>query len=97
MFVCGFSSHSRNFHPYVDVIIANFDLWSALMAIEQWGFFSVPHQLSHRASIYNGQLRGHMTLTPIAEPLAVELSLPVFYDFAAGLWTPNFLFARQTL
>ena len=29
---------------------ANFDLCSALIAIEQWGFFSVPHLLWHGAS-----------------------------------------------
>ena len=57
---------------------SNFDLCSALMAIEQWGFFSVPHLLWHGASVYNGHLRGPMILTPIAERLAVELSLPVF-------------------
>ena len=57
---------------------ANFDLYSALMAIEQWGFFSVPHLLWHGASIYNGHLRGPVTLTPVAERLAVELSLTVF-------------------
>ena len=33
----------------------NFDLCSALMAIEQWGFVSVPH-LRHGASVYNGHL-----------------------------------------
>ena len=32
---------------------ANFDLCSALMAIEQWGFFSVSHILWHGASVYN--------------------------------------------
>ena len=32
---------------------ANFDLCSALMAIDQWGFFSVPHLLRHRVSVYN--------------------------------------------
>ena len=56
-----------------------FDLCSALMAIEQWVFFSVPHLLWHGASVYNGNLRGPVTLTAIAERLAVELSLP-FYD-----------------
>ena len=40
---------------------ANFDLCSALMAIEQWGFFSVPHLLWHGASVYNGHLRGTIT------------------------------------
>ena len=56
---------------------ANFDLCSAFMVIEQWGFFSVPHLLWHGASVYNGYLRGSVTLTAIAERLAVELSLPV--------------------
>ena len=57
---------------------ANFDLCSALMAIEQWGFLSVPHLLWHRASVYNGHLGGPLTLIHIAERLSVELSLPVF-------------------
>ena len=51
---------------------------SALLAIEQWGLFSVQHLLWYMASVYNGHLRGHVTLTPIAERLEVELSLPVF-------------------
>ena len=38
--------------------IANFDLCSALIAIEQWGFFSVPHLLWQGASVYHGLLRG---------------------------------------
>ena len=48
------------------------------MAIEQWWFFSVPHLriLWHGTSVYNGHLRGPVTLTPIAARLAV-LSLPV--------------------
>ena len=57
---------------------ANFDLCSALIAIERWGFFSIPHLLWHGASVYNGHLRGPVTLTPFAELLAVELPLPVF-------------------
>ena len=79
------TSLSRIFHPYGDVTkwrVANYDLYSALMAIEQWGFLSVPHLLWHRASVCNGHLRGSMTLTPIAEPLAMELSLPVFNDLS---------------
>ena len=46
---------------------ANFDLCSALLVIEQRGFSSVPHLLWHGASVYNGHLRGPVTLTPIAE------------------------------
>ena len=51
----------------------NFDLCSALMAIEQWGFFGVPHLLWHGASVYDGHLRGPVTLAPTTELLAVEL------------------------
>ena len=46
---------------------ANFDLLVclALMAIEQPGFFSVPHLLWHGAFIYNGHPQGPVTVTPI--------------------------------
>ena len=57
---------------------ANFDLCSIFMATERWGFLSLPHLLCHGASVYNGHLRGPVTLTPTAEHLAVKLSLPVF-------------------
>ena len=43
------------------------DLYSALMTIEQWRFFSMPHLLLHRSSIYNGHLRGPLALTPVVE------------------------------
>ena len=51
---------------------------SALMAIEQWGLFNAPHPPRHGPTIYNGHLRGPVTLTLVAERTAVELSLPVF-------------------
>ena len=78
---------------------ANFDLCSALMAIEQWGFFNVPHLLWHGPTLYNGHLRGPATPTPLAERLAVELSLPVFTtrvcrDRASNPVLPH---ARRTL
>ena len=57
---------------------ANFDQCSALMVIEQWGFFNVLHLLWHGPTVYNGHLRVPMTLTLVAKLLAVELSLPVF-------------------
>ena len=57
---------------------ANIDLCSTLMAIERRGLFSVPHLLWHKASVYNGHLRGAVTLTTIAERLSVGLSLTVF-------------------
>ena len=70
---------------------ANFDLWSAPMATEQWGFFSVPHLLWHGASLYKGHQRGPVTLTPNAESLTVELSLTVLKDLsvAVGIRTSN--------
>ena len=43
----------------------NIDLYSALMAIEYWGFFNVPHLLWHKISVYNDHLRRTVTLTPI--------------------------------
>ena len=62
---------------------ANFDLCAALMAIEQWGFFNVPHLLRHGTTVYNGHLRGPVTLTALAERLVVKLSLPAcFYDLS---------------
>ena len=69
---------------------ANVDLCSALMALGQWGFFSVPHLLWHGASVYNGHLRGPVTLTPIAERLVVELCLPFYRlrSVATGDRTP---------
>ena len=85
------SSYSREFfHSYRDVTITdeglNFYLCLALMSIEQWGYFSVPHLLWHGASIYNGQLRGPVTLTPIPQRLAVELSISVFTNYVCRGW-----------
>ena len=68
---------------------ANFDMCSALMATEQWGFFSMPHLLWHGASVYNGHLRGIMMLTPFVERLALELSLPVFTNNVCHGWDSN--------
>ena len=68
---------------------ANFDLCSAIIAIEQREFFSVQHLLLHGASVYNGHLWGPVILTPIAERLAVELSLPVFTTKVCRGWDSN--------
>ena len=56
---------------------ANFALCSVLMAIEQWGSFNVTLLLRHGPTVYNGHLRGTVTLTPDAERLAVDPSQPV--------------------
>ena len=78
---------------------SNFDICLALMATEKRGFFSVPHLLCHRASVYNVHLRGPVTITPIAERLTVELLLPVFTTQVCRDWDSNTQppLARRTL
>ena len=76
---------------------ASFDLHSELMVIEQWGCFSVPHVLWRGAAVYNGHHRGTVTLIPVAERLAVELSLPVYRSVVAGIRIHNLPRAMQTL
>ena len=74
------TSHTRIFfHSYGDVTniceglqILSFFRHSWPLSSE---FFSMPHLLSQGASVYNGHLRGPVTFTPVAERLAVELSL----------------------
>ena len=52
---------------------ANFDLYSALMAYEQYNvILNMPQLLWHRSSVYDAHLRGPVTLTPVAQRLAVE-------------------------
>ena len=84
LFVClGFFVQLKNFSliwrcHHWQRRASNFEQCSAFMAIEQWGFLSVPHLVWHRPYFYNDHIRGPATDTPIAERLAVELSLPVF-------------------
>ena len=60
---------------------------------------SVPHLMWHGSSVYNGHLRGQMTLAPVTELLVGELSLPVFNDF--GMYrsgsNPDLPHAKRTL
>ena len=59
----------------------------------------MPHLLRHGASVYNGHFRGPMTLTFIAERLAVDLSLSVFFrprSVSAWIQTPNLPLAGPT-
>ena len=94
-----FTSQSRIFtHLEISSLLArdaNFDLFSALMTVEQWGFYIVLHILWHGSSVYNGHLRGPVTLSLIAERLAVELSLPVFTTFRLRGERSNPLFHRH--
>ena len=45
--------------------------------------------LACHTSVYNGHLRGPVTLTAIAERLAVELSLPVLTTWVCRSWASN--------
>ena len=58
MFVCLFEVYrpTRKFFTHMVSCrwrVANFDLCSALMIIEQWGFLNMPHQLRHGPTLYN--------------------------------------------
>ena len=104
MFVWGFFCPTREFfiliecHPY-RWRAAKFDLCSALMAIEQWEIFSVPHLLWHGTSIYTGHLRDLVTVAPVAKGLAGKLSLPVLTTrvFRDRRWNPDFVIRNKTL
>ena len=56
---------------------SDFDRCSACMANEQLGFLSVPNVLCHGTCVWHDHLRKPVTLTPVADCLAVELTLPV--------------------
>ena len=62
----------------------NFHLCSALMAIEQWGFFFVPHLFWQGTSVSNGHLRGPVTLRPIL-PSVWQLSCHYLFDLGLSL------------
>ena len=62
------------------------------MAIEQRGFFSVPHTYCDTGSVYDEHLQGPVTLTPIAERLAVELIV-----ICQGVLKMEHTFARSPL
>ena len=59
------------------------------MISEKVGFFSVTHLLWHETSVYNGHLRGPVTLTPIAKCLVMKMSLPVFTTKVCRGWNSN--------
>ena len=96
LFVCLFwvFRPTRAFFTHLEtspLLVKGCKFWPMLgtHAIERWGFFGVPYLLWHGASVYNGHLQGPVTLTPIAEHLAVELSLPVFMTWVHRSWDSN--------
>ena len=81
LLVCGFSSHLRSFHSYENVTIADVGLKIFTYSPHSWPLNS-DGSLAYQTYCDTGHpfichLRGHVTLTIIAERLAVKLS---FYD-----------------
>ena len=104
LFVWGFTSHSRIFHSYWDVTIIVEGLQILTYTRHSWplsskgSLISVPHLLWHGASVDNGHLRGHVTLTPVAERLYSGAVTICYYDrsVAPAIRTLNFPLARRT-
>ena len=59
------------------------------MTFEQYVYYRMPHLLWHGSSVYNGHLRGLVTLTTFADRLAVELLLSVFTIKVRRVWDSN--------
>ena len=92
-----FTSHSRIFHSYGDVTIcrwraSNFGLYSALMAIEQWGFFNVPTSTATRDLEFYCLIRrtGNRPVQPArTEPTTSRSKVERATDWATGTAPPN--------
>ena len=101
LFVWSLSSHSIIFQSYGDVTIAGEGLQILTYARHSWPLSSEDSLTCHIYcdTLYNGHLRGPVTLTPVAERLAVELLLTVFTsevcrDRRSNLYLPH---ATRTL
>ena len=85
------------FHSYGNVTITCEGLQILIYALHSWPLsiavrvLSVPHLPWYGASVYDGHFRGPLILTPVAERLTVELSLPVFTTYVSGGWDLNTL------
>ena len=71
--------------------------YSVLMTIGQWGFFSVPHLLWHRISVYNGHLWKPKTLLPNDWQWSCHYLFERLRSIAAGIETSNLPLARRML
>ena len=85
---------TRIFHSYGDVIIAGEGLQLLTYARDSWPLSSEGSLACH---VCNGYLRGPVTLTPIAERLAVELPVLRLRSVAAWVRTLNLPLARRML
>ena len=95
LFVCwGFSFRSTAFLSLGYVTTPGEGLQIFIYARNSWalsseGFFCLSHLLWHGTSVYNGHLQGPVTLTPIADRWAVELSLHVLTIYVCRGWDSN--------
>ena len=94
LFVWGLTSHSRIFHSYGDVTITGEGLQILTYARHSWSLSREDslacHTYCDTGHPFNkGHLRVPVTLTPIAERLAVGLSLPVFTTLVCRGWDLN--------
>ena len=96
LFVWIFSSLPRNFHTYhmetSPLQVKGCKFWPMLGTYGHWAVRVLNHATSRtvtQATLYTGHLRGPVTLPPVAESLAVELS-PVLMTWSVpnGDWTP---------
>ena len=88
LFVWSFSSHSRELLTHMDTSqlpVKGCKFWP-MLAIGQWGFFSVPHLLWHRASVYNGNRWSLRTCDTHTYCWAMELLLPDFATKVCRGW-----------
>ena len=88
LFVLGFSSNSRIFHLYGDFTFTNdcCKFWPSLALVAR--FVTVTHLLWHGASPRTRDTHTHThthTHTPVAERLAVELSLILILKRGVGI------------
>ena len=90
LFVClffsSFSFHSRIFHSFEEITIAGeglhiFTYARHLRPLRRKGSLACH---TYWASVYNGRLRGPVTLTPNAERLAVQLSVSLLTWICTG-------------
>ena len=81
VFDCGLRP-TREFFTHMEtlpLLVKGCKFWPMLATHSHWAvrYISVQHLLWYVLSVYNGHLRGPMTLSPLTERLAVELSLPI--------------------
>ena len=83
LFVEGFISRSKIVHWYGDVTITGEGLHSliyTLIAIEQWGFFCVPHLVGHEASVHNSNPRGPVIIHAFWQQFGNDNGTFCFHD-----------------